>query len=29
MNDELNRLNKEARGLEDVINHNIRQLAGD
>jgi len=29
MNDELNRLNREARELEDVINHNIRQLAGD
>ena len=29
MNDELNRLNREARDLEDVINHNIRQLAGD
>jgi type I restriction enzyme M protein len=29
MNDELNNLNKEARELEDVINHNIRQLAGD
>jgi type I restriction enzyme M protein len=29
MNDELNRLNKEAKELEDVINHNIRQLAGD
>jgi type I restriction enzyme M protein len=29
MNDELNKLNKEAKELEDVINHNIRQLAGD
>jgi type I restriction enzyme M protein len=29
MNDELNRLNKEAKELEKVINHNIRQLAGD
>jgi len=29
MNDELNKLNKEAKELEDVINHNIRQFAGD
>jgi type I restriction enzyme M protein len=29
LNDELNKLNKEAKELEDVINHNIRQLAGD
>ncbi|MCX5806235.1 MAG: class I SAM-dependent DNA methyltransferase [Proteobacteria bacterium] len=29
MNDELNKLNKEARELEDIINHNIRQLAGE
>ncbi|MDD5524468.1 MAG: N-6 DNA methylase [Smithella sp.] len=29
LNDELNKLNKEAKKLEDVINHNIRQIAGD
>jgi type I restriction enzyme M protein len=29
LNDELNRLNQEAKELEDVINHNIRQLTGD
>jgi type I restriction enzyme M protein len=29
MNDELNKLNKEAKELEGVINHNIRKLAGD
>ena len=29
LNDELNNLNKEAKKLEDVINHNIRQIAGD
>lgn len=29
LNDELNKLNKEASALESVINHNIRQIAGD
>lgn len=29
LNDELNNLNKEAKKLEDVINHNLRQIAGD
>jgi len=29
LNDELNKLNKEAKELESVINHNIRQIAGD
>jgi type I restriction enzyme M protein len=29
LNDKLNKLNKEAKELEDVINHNIRQIAGD
>jgi type I restriction enzyme M protein len=29
LNDELNRLNQEAKELEEVINHNIRQLTGD
>lgn len=29
LNDELNRLNEDAKELEDVINHNIRQLTGD
>jgi type I restriction enzyme M protein len=29
LNDELNKLNKEAKELEGVINHNIRQIAGD
>ncbi len=29
MNDELNRLNQDSKELEDVINHNIRQLTGD
>lgn len=29
MNDELTRLNEEARGLEGVIAHNIAQVAGD
>lgn len=29
LNDELNKLNKEAKKLEDVINHNLRQIAGD
>ncbi|HYE37300.1 class I SAM-dependent DNA methyltransferase [Methylocaldum sp.] len=29
MNDELNRLNGEARGLEEVIGHNIRQIVGE
>jgi type I restriction enzyme M protein len=29
LNDELNNLNKEAKKLESVINHNIREIAGD
>ncbi|KQC05886.1 MAG: N-6 DNA methylase [Smithella sp. SDB] len=29
MNDELNKLNNEAKDLESVINHNIRQITGD
>ncbi|MEI7673574.1 MAG: hypothetical protein WCK00_15820 [Deltaproteobacteria bacterium] len=29
MNDELNRLNQDAKELEGVINHNIKQLSGD
>ena len=29
LNDELNRLNHDAKEIEDVINHNIRQLTGD
>ncbi|MGV8057109.1 MAG: N-6 DNA methylase [Smithellaceae bacterium] len=29
LNDELNKLNKEAKKMEDVINHNIRQITGD
>jgi type I restriction enzyme M protein len=29
LNDELNRLNQDAKEIEDVINHNIRQLTGD
>ena len=29
MNEELNKLNSEARELESVINHNIRQIAGE
>ena len=29
LNDELNNLNKEAKALEGVINHNIKQIAGD
>lgn len=29
LNDELNRLNQDAKELEDVINHNIRHLTGD
>jgi len=29
LNDELNKLNKEARELESVINHNIKQITGD
>jgi type I restriction enzyme M protein len=29
LNDELNKLNKEAKELEGVINHNIRQISGD
>ncbi len=29
MNDELERMNKEARELEEVIGHNIRQIAGE
>jgi len=29
LNDELNSLNQDAKELEDVINHNIRQLTGD
>jgi len=29
LNDELNKLNREAKDLESVINQNIRQIAGD
>ena len=29
MNDELNRLNQEARDLEDVVNQNIKQLTNE
>jgi len=29
MNDELNRLNGEARDLEAVIAHNVRQMSGE
>jgi type I restriction enzyme M protein len=29
LNNELSKLNKEAKELEGVINHNIRQITGD
>jgi type I restriction enzyme M protein len=29
MNDELSKLNADARKLESVIGHNIRQIAGE